>query len=52
MGQGRMEDDRNQSARALLTLTAAGRKRLGIEVSQFEQMVEAIGRVLGDAQEA
>ena len=34
------------------TLTAAGRKQLGLEVSQFEQMVEAIGRVLSDAQEA
>jgi PadR family transcriptional regulator, regulatory protein PadR len=31
------------------TLTAAGRKRLGIEVSEFEQMIAAIGRVLQDA---
>jgi PadR family transcriptional regulator, regulatory protein PadR len=31
------------------TLTAAGRKHLGLEVSQFRQMMEAIGRVLGDA---
>jgi PadR family transcriptional regulator PadR len=28
------------------SLTAAGRKQLGIELSQFEQMVAAIGRVL------
>src|SRR6202046_4094746 len=34
------------------TLTAAGRKQLGVEVTQFEQMVAAIGRVLKDAQEA
>lgn len=34
------------------TLTAMGRKQLGLEVSQFEQMIEAIGRVLSDAQEA
>jgi PadR family transcriptional regulator, regulatory protein PadR len=33
-------------------LTAAGRKQLGIEVSQFEQMIRAIGRVLTDTQEA
>jgi DNA-binding PadR family transcriptional regulator len=33
-------------------LTAAGRKQLGFEVSQFEQMIAAIGRVLKDAQEA
>lgn len=32
-------------------LTAAGRKQLGIEVSQFEQMITAIGRVLQGAQE-
>lgn len=31
------------------TLTALGRKRLGIEVSEFEQMIAAIGRVLQDA---
>jgi PadR family transcriptional regulator PadR len=31
------------------TLTAGGRKRLGLEVSQFEEMVAAIGRVLQDA---
>jgi PadR family transcriptional regulator PadR len=28
------------------TLTTAGRKQLGVEVSQFEQMMAAIGRVL------
>jgi PadR family transcriptional regulator PadR len=33
-------------------LTAAGRKQLGFEMSQFEQMIAAIGRVLKDAQEA
>ena len=31
------------------SLTAAGRKQLGIELSQFEQMIAAIGRVLQDA---
>lgn len=30
-------------------LTAAGRKRLGFEVSKFEQIIAAIGRVLQDA---
>jgi DNA-binding PadR family transcriptional regulator len=34
------------------TLTAAGRKQLGIELSKFERMVEAMGRVLRDAEEA
>src|SRR6202046_2082105 len=33
-------------------LTGAGRKQLGVELSQFEQMIAAIGRVLEDAQEA
>jgi PadR family transcriptional regulator, regulatory protein PadR len=32
------------------TLTATGRKQLGLEVSQFEQMIAAIGRVLRDAE--
>ncbi|HTV82233.1 MAG TPA: PadR family transcriptional regulator [Acidobacteriaceae bacterium] len=32
-------------------LTAAGRKQLGLEVSQFRQMMAAIGRVLEDAGE-
>jgi transcriptional regulator len=31
------------------TLTATGRKQLGLELSQFEQMIVAIGRVLQDA---
>ena len=43
--------DTNRRAR-FYTLTAAGRKQLGVEVSQFEQMIAAIGRVLSDAQEA
>jgi PadR family transcriptional regulator PadR len=34
------------------TLTAAGRKQLGLERSKFEQMMAAIGRVLADAEEA
>lgn len=33
------------------TLTAAGRKQLNVELSQFEQMITAIGRVLRDPQE-
>lgn len=41
----------NRRAR-FYTLTAAGRRQLGVEMSQFEQMMEAIGRVLSDAQEA
>lgn len=41
----------NRRAR-FYTLTAAGRKQLGLEVSQFRQMMEAIGRVLADAKEA
>jgi DNA-binding PadR family transcriptional regulator len=32
-------------------LTAAGRRQLGVELSQFEQMIAAIGRVLSDPQE-
>src|SRR5499427_7124906 len=31
------------------TLTAAGRKQLGIELSEFEQMIRAISRVLQNA---
>jgi len=31
------------------TLTAAGRKRLGLEHSRFEEMIAAIGRVMQDA---
>jgi transcriptional regulator len=41
----------NRRAR-FYTLTAAGRKQLGVELSKFEQMVTAIGRVLRDAEEA
>ena len=38
--------------RARFYKLTAGRKQLGFEVSQFEQMIAAIGRVLKDAQEA
>ena len=38
----------NRRAR-FYTLTAAGRKQLGLEVTQFEQMITAIGRVLREA---
>src|SRR5580698_7817611 len=38
----------NRRAR-FYTLTAAGRKQLGLELTQFEQMVAAIGRVLEGA---
>jgi DNA-binding PadR family transcriptional regulator len=31
------------------TLTAAGRKQLGLEQTQFETMIAAIGRVMQDA---
>jgi PadR family transcriptional regulator, regulatory protein PadR len=34
------------------TLTAAGRKQLGAEISNFQKMIAAIGQVLEDAQEA
>jgi transcriptional regulator len=40
----------NRRAR-FYALTAAGRKQLGIEESQFEQMITAIGRVLRNGQE-
>ena len=33
------------------TLTAAGRKQFGFEVSAFQKMITAIGRVLEDARE-
>ena len=46
-GEWKMSDT-NRRAR-FYTLTAAGRKQLGIELSQFEQMIAAIGRVLQDA---
>ena len=41
----------NRRAR-FYALTPAGRKQLGIEMSQFEQMIAAIGRVMSDAREA
>ncbi|HEY1499868.1 MAG TPA: PadR family transcriptional regulator [Acidobacteriaceae bacterium] len=41
----------NRRAR-FYTMTAAGRKQLGLELSRFERMIEAIGRVLRDAEEA
>ncbi|HEY6445366.1 MAG TPA: PadR family transcriptional regulator [Acidobacteriaceae bacterium] len=40
--------DTNRRAR-FYTLTAAGRKQLGREVSEFEQMIAAITRVLAAA---
>ena len=40
--------DTNRRAR-FYTLTAAGRRQLGAEVSEFEQMISAIGRVLQSA---
>lgn len=43
--------DTNRRAR-FYALTPAGRKQLGVEVSQFELMIEAIGRVLRDPLEA
>lgn len=43
--------DTNRRAR-FYTLTAAGRKQLGLERSRFEEMMAAIGRVLADAEEA
>jgi PadR family transcriptional regulator, regulatory protein PadR len=38
----------NRRAR-FYTLTVAGRKQLGLEQSQFETMIAAIGRVMQDA---
>lgn len=38
----------NRRAR-FYTLTAAGRKQLGVEQTQFEAMIAAIGRVMQDA---
>jgi PadR family transcriptional regulator PadR len=38
----------NRRAR-FYTLTVAGRKQLGVELSEFQQMIAAIGRVLQDA---
>src|ERR1700756_4670827 len=37
----------NRRAR-FYTLTVAGRKQLGVELSEFQQMIAAIGRVLQD----
>jgi len=42
--------DTNRRAR-FYTLTIAGKKRLGLEISQFEQMIAAISRVLAAPQE-
>jgi PadR family transcriptional regulator, regulatory protein PadR len=42
------QSETNRRAR-YYTLTAAGRKQLRLELSQFEQMIAAIGRVLQDA---
>jgi PadR family transcriptional regulator len=39
------QTETNRRAR-FYTLTAAGRKQLDVELSQFEQMIAAIGRVL------
>jgi PadR family transcriptional regulator, regulatory protein PadR len=39
------QTETNRRAR-FYTLTAAGRKQLGVELTQFEQMIAAIGRVL------
>jgi len=38
----------NRRAR-FYTLTAAGRKQLGVELTQYEQLIAAIGRVLQNA---
>jgi len=40
--------DTNRRAR-YYTLTPAGRKQLGVELSEFEQMIAAISRVLQNA---
>jgi PadR family transcriptional regulator, regulatory protein PadR len=41
----------NRRAR-FYTLTRTGRKQLGLEISEFEQMIAAIGRVLAAPEEA
>jgi transcriptional regulator len=41
----------NRRAR-FYTLTRTGRKQLGTEISEFEQMIAAIGRVLSAPEEA
>ena len=38
----------NRRAR-FYTLTSAGRKQLGVEITEFERMIAAIGRVLQNA---
>jgi transcriptional regulator len=43
---GRVEDLGEQPARALLPLTTAGKKQLGVEESRFSQMSGAILRVM------
>src|ERR1700676_4413483 len=45
------QTETNRRAR-YYTLTDAGRKQLGLELSEFERMITAISRVLQDAQEA
>ena len=40
--------DTNRRAR-FYTLTVAGRKQLGVEQTQFDMMIAAIGRVMQDA---
>src|SRR6202162_5593205 len=45
------QTETNRRAR-YYTLTAEGRKQLGLELSEFQNMIAAIGRVLDDAQEA
>jgi PadR family transcriptional regulator PadR len=42
------QTETNRRAR-YYTLTATGRKQLGLELSEFERMITAIGRVLQDA---
>jgi len=41
--------EKNRRAR-FYRLTAAGRKQLGVELSEFERMIGAIGRVLRDVE--
>jgi len=42
------QTETNRRAR-YYTLTALGRKQLGLELTEFERMITAIGRVLQDA---
>src|ERR1700733_7469609 len=42
------QTETNRRAR-YYTLTTTGRKQLGLELSEFERMITAIGRVLQDA---